>query len=155
MLKRTIPLPSFPRENVLEVKIFALPDQTPQHYIYERCLHPYLMTFTPKVQTNSHYQRFLITEAHTFEAIIKEGRTTKTALVHIYPAQQIIEVEERFGLLPVTNGDIYDIISCFSFKVGKQTIELILPPDRSQVFQRRKPFILIQCLKPDPIVSTL
>ena len=146
MLKRTIPLPHFPSENVLEIKIFALPDQTPQYYVYEREYHRYLKKSTSYVQSNTHYQHFFINKPTTFEAIIKEGRTTKKALIHINPTVRIIEIEERFGLLPITNGDIYDIISCFSFKMSNQIIELINPPDYIGVYGRRNPFILIQCL---------
>ncbi|MET3696775.1 hypothetical protein SAMN05877753_101650 [Bacillus oleivorans] len=148
MLKRTISLPNFPRENVLEIKIFALPDQTPEHYVNEREHYPYTKNPTPKVQSNSHYQHFIINKPTTFEAIIKEGRASKKAFVHIDPTVQIIEIEERFGFLPITNGDIYDIISCFSFKMSNQIIELINPPDYIGVYGRRRPFILIQCLKP-------
>lgn len=153
MKKYSFTLANFgnPVHQALEVKIFALPDQTPLHQVHERIPHPYAHTPIQNTPTDSHYQHFVLTKPTQFLAKIIEGRTFKTAIVHIMPNASKIEVEGSLGHDSCTEGDIYDILSCFSFKLGNRYLGLKITPDRSHVSTGRDPFILIKQVETNPV----
>ncbi|GAA0315680.1 hypothetical protein GCM10008967_02800 [Bacillus carboniphilus] len=155
MKKYIFSIPGIPRSHVLKVNVFALPEYTPRFlHVHERSLHPYVHTSTAMLKSDSrsrknkdkHYQEFYLSKRTSFLAKIIEGSKRKLVYVHIDPIAMKVIVEECFGHYECTKVDVYDIISCFTFLIGSQFTKLTIPREYGNVRNRRRPFILVDCL---------